>query len=1065
MPHRIDASTASLLPPGSSVDHFRILRLLGRGGMGEVYLARDTRLGRKVALKLVLPEALGSPEAAARFLHEARITARFSHPHIVTVYHVGETEHGPYLALEYLEGQTLRERIDEDRPGLRASLRLARAIAEALKEAHAHQVLHRDLKPENIILPRDGRLRVLDFGLAKLGVPDPAVSRAPGPEPPAPDHTMDASTIYLFDPHTREHQLLRGHDSPVSAATFHPEGHTLAVGTHAGALHLWDLRTRTRRALPGHRGAVWRVAISPDGRRLLSVSWDGTARLWDLPSGQERHVLRGHVGRVSDGAFHPDGRQVVTAGDDGALRLWDAAAGRLVRTFAPHGGGLMAATFSPDGRLLATGGADGVVRLLDLATGTIVRELRGHTRTVLVLAFRRDGRQLASGAMDNAVRVWSLPEGSALHLHEHARQSVIGLAWHPGGQLLASGDDDGLLRLWRTDVDPAPPRERRYVSMAYSLAFRPDGRQLAVASHDHLVAVYDVPTGAPRLLLRGHEALVKDVAYRPDGRQLASVSWDGTLRLWDAEGGDALRSIATDAGPLGSVAWAPDGAGLAVATASGLVQLRRADSGALLLALRGATSGLEAVAFAARSPQVAAATNDGKVLVWATSTGRLLHTLVGHAGPVHHVAFGPADDVLYSSGADGTIRRHALPTGSSAVIARLDTAVRTFDLAPDGSRLVVADARGTLHVLGPDGARRATCSAHHGPLQAVRFSPRGDRLATAGDDGGIRLWDATTLRPGWRGPLFLPETTRLLTHLGWIRLGALDRHPRTLTASTRGEPAGTSVSGPRWQAAVIEHGRYAVVSGARTLCLLRHDLWLEHWDRGEDRVVNRLALTGPRDLLALPEGCLVLAGGGARLLSRSGAAAVLHPAATAIGLDGDRVLLAVDRQVRVLDPALREVRRFPVEDGATTLARVGARWAVGYQEGTVELRDPDARRARDRVLRLEGTISTAVLRIVAGPPGTVLLGYANGAVGVWSDETGAPLQRAWLRGSLLHLRFDGRKAYAATDLGDYLVTDLATFRQPYCALMQDLWSQVPVAWAQGRPTPLPPPRGHRCQGR
>ena len=156
-----------MLRPGDLVDHFKVVRLVGRGGMGEVYLARDTMLGRKVALKVVKPEMIGDEDAVERFLFEARVTARFSHPHIVAIHAVGEHAGCPYVALEYLEGQTLRERIADQRLGLRETLRIGLAIAEALGEAHSHDILHRDLKPENVLLPRDGRVRVVDFGLAK----------------------------------------------------------------------------------------------------------------------------------------------------------------------------------------------------------------------------------------------------------------------------------------------------------------------------------------------------------------------------------------------------------------------------------------------------------------------------------------------------------------------------------------------------------------------------------------------------------------------------------------------------------------------------------------------------------------------------------------------------------------------------------------------------------------------------------------------------------------------------------------------------------------------------------
>jgi WD40 repeat protein/serine/threonine protein kinase len=170
--------------PGHTVGHFRILRLLGRGGMGEVYLARDLRLGRKVALKMVRPEAIGSKQAVERFMFEARTTARFNHPHIVTIHEVGVDQGRPFLALEYLQGQTLRDRIAHDRPKMAEILRIGLAIVDALKAAHASGVLHRDLKPENVVLAQDGRMRVLDFGLAK------AQDRTELAEPISPERVL-----------------------------------------------------------------------------------------------------------------------------------------------------------------------------------------------------------------------------------------------------------------------------------------------------------------------------------------------------------------------------------------------------------------------------------------------------------------------------------------------------------------------------------------------------------------------------------------------------------------------------------------------------------------------------------------------------------------------------------------------------------------------------------------------------------------------------------------------------------------------------------------------------------
>jgi WD40 repeat protein len=164
------------------VDHFQIVRCLGRGGMGVVYLARDTKLGRRVALKLVDPALARSAEAVSLFLREARATARFSHPHIVTIHAVGQHGEVPYIALEYLEGQTLHQRMAEQPLGPKQAIRICLAVAEALREAHANQIVHGDLKPANVVIPADGRPRVVDFGVCRVIDPRAASTPSVGPD-------------------------------------------------------------------------------------------------------------------------------------------------------------------------------------------------------------------------------------------------------------------------------------------------------------------------------------------------------------------------------------------------------------------------------------------------------------------------------------------------------------------------------------------------------------------------------------------------------------------------------------------------------------------------------------------------------------------------------------------------------------------------------------------------------------------------------------------------------------------------------------------------------------------
>ncbi|AKQ70095.1 serine/threonine protein kinase [Myxococcus hansupus] len=168
-----------LVENGIQLEGYRVLRPIGEGAMGQVFLAQDLALGRRVALKFLRMELLGAvnPEL---LLEEARTTARFNHPHIVTVHAVGVYEGRPYLVLEHIDGESLRQRLLRERPGPNEALRICRAIAEAVAEAHRHGVVHADLKPENVLLPMDGRVRVVDFGLARhVGAEHGAASGTP----------------------------------------------------------------------------------------------------------------------------------------------------------------------------------------------------------------------------------------------------------------------------------------------------------------------------------------------------------------------------------------------------------------------------------------------------------------------------------------------------------------------------------------------------------------------------------------------------------------------------------------------------------------------------------------------------------------------------------------------------------------------------------------------------------------------------------------------------------------------------------------------------------------------
>ena len=159
----------SVVGPGRQIGAFRIEQELGRGGAGVVYLAHDTKLDRSVAIKSLPLEVKDNPKALSRFTREARVLASLNHPNIATIYEeVEEAEGVDYLILEYVPGQTLTERIAKKPLKLEEALTIALQIAEAVAAAHEHDVIHRDLKPGNIKITEEGKVKVLDFGLAKV---------------------------------------------------------------------------------------------------------------------------------------------------------------------------------------------------------------------------------------------------------------------------------------------------------------------------------------------------------------------------------------------------------------------------------------------------------------------------------------------------------------------------------------------------------------------------------------------------------------------------------------------------------------------------------------------------------------------------------------------------------------------------------------------------------------------------------------------------------------------------------------------------------------------------------
>ncbi|MEP6913832.1 MAG: protein kinase, partial [bacterium] len=157
-----------VLLPNATLSHYRIVSKIGAGGMGEVYLAQDTKLDRKVALKILPAELAANQDRMRRFVQEAKSAAALNHPNIATIHEIGESDGVNYIAMEFIDGATLREKIHQEQTELRKLLRYLQHVAEGLAKAHAAGIVHRDLKPDNVMITRDGHAKILDFGLVKL---------------------------------------------------------------------------------------------------------------------------------------------------------------------------------------------------------------------------------------------------------------------------------------------------------------------------------------------------------------------------------------------------------------------------------------------------------------------------------------------------------------------------------------------------------------------------------------------------------------------------------------------------------------------------------------------------------------------------------------------------------------------------------------------------------------------------------------------------------------------------------------------------------------------------------
>ena len=508
---------------------------------------------------------------------------------------------------------------------------------------------------------------------------------------------------------------------------------------------------RTAVIFEGHEGPVYAVSFSPDGRKIVSGSLDRTLRIWDSATGEMLLTIKAHEGAVRAVSFSPDKSTILSGGSDGMIRLWDARSGAERLTFGEPSGWVHAVGFSPDGSSVISAADDRKIRLWDARSGVphlVIDELESDAWHA---AYSPDGTHINAILTDGTFGVWDARSGDRVESRPAAGGDARGIGFSPNGDQIVAATADGGLNVTLTTLaaeqsaaasDPAGLLVGHEKDV-WRVAFFPDGKGMVSASADQTLRLWSMSSSQPIATLRGHRGGVNVVDVSADGKAAVSGSDDGTLRLWQAESdGEFLTELTAHA----AVNSADLGTDDRVATGSddGVIRLWDGVSGELLKAWNGHEGGVRSVRFFSDDSLLVSGGADAEIRLWDVATGGLTASLAGHEGSVTTVDISPDGSRIASGSWDTSLRLWNIDSGDAvlALESHEDT-VRSVDFSPSGDRVLSASDDNTVRIWNAtSGDQLLVYEGHDNDVNTAVFSPDGSSVLSADADGLIRLWDS-----------------------------------------------------------------------------------------------------------------------------------------------------------------------------------------------------------------------------------------------------------------------------------------------------------------------------------